>query len=50
MAESRTKDEVLSLGVGDDLSRRPDEDLLAFDLNAGDADEIGEGRGESIGD
>ena len=53
MAESRFKDDVLSLGVPDDLSRKANEDLLAFDLNTGDAGfagVIGEVRGASIGD
>jgi hypothetical protein len=54
MAESRFREDVLSLGVPDDLSRRANEDLLALALNVGDAgfaEDIGDGRGgEGIGD
>jgi hypothetical protein len=54
MAESRFREDMLSRGVPDDLSRRANEDLLALDLNAGGAGfagDTGDGRGgEWIGD
>ena len=50
---SRSKDDVLSFGVPDDLNRSADAGLLDFDLRAGDEGfgcETGEGRGEVRGE
>lgn len=51
--ESRSKDDVLSFGVPDDLNRSADEGLLDFGLSAGGEGfgcETGEGRGEIRGE
>ena len=53
LVESRSKDDVLSFGVPDDLNRSADEGFLDFGLSAGDEGfecETGEGRGEIKGE
>ena len=53
IVESRSKDDVLSFGVPDDLNRSADEGLLDFGLSGGDEGfgcETGEGRGEVRGE